>query len=125
MESLLHELDTGDVLLYRTNDIGATFNACVQRATWSHVGIVVKASPMLQQLYSHDYADEHAGTSSTREELAVFEAVPRRGVSLFPLDMRLARTVDSLQLVAVRRLSKDRNFSSAQQENLNRFIKEV
>ena len=42
MESL-DNLSTGDVLLYRTNDFGAKFNACVQNAKWSHVGVIGEA----------------------------------------------------------------------------------
>jgi len=121
--SLLDGLKTGDVLLYRTTDLGATFNACVQGDKWSHVGLVVEATPELESLYASDYAGCGASTPK-RAKLAVFEAVVRRGVSLFPLEARLARTVNSLRLVAVRKLSRG-TFSSIDHQALHSFIKEV
>ena len=123
---LLDELDTGDVLLYRTNDFGAHINACVQGDQWSHVGLIVEATPELEQLYSADYASCSA-SSPVRARLAVFEAVPKRGVSLFPLEARLARTVGSLKYVSARRLSKTVKgaFSASKLASLYAFMKEV
>ena len=51
----------------------------------------------------------------------MLEAVPRRGVSLFPLESRLARTVESLTYVAVRRLQGGK----LRESKLHAFIAEV
>ena len=40
----LRSMQTGDVLLYRTTDLGATFNAVVQGSLYSHVSLVIKGS---------------------------------------------------------------------------------
>ncbi len=104
---MLDGLGTGDVLIYRTRDLGARFNSCVLRSRWSHVGLVVK---MPREAAAPMYQKDYAASMSTggREELHVFEACPRRGVALFPLEPRLARTIGSIKWLAVRKLTYGR-----------------
>ncbi|CAB9511395.1 expressed unknown protein [Seminavis robusta] len=87
---VLQSLDTGDILLYRTKDLGATFNAVVQGSYYSHSSVVV---------------------------------VPQRGVCLFPLEARLARTIDNLEYLSVRRHSG--LITPSAYSNLLLFIREV
>ena len=121
LDETLSTLSTGDVLLYRTNDLGATFNSCMQRSFWSHVGLVVRGNPeVLRMLFPTDYMDvDHAN-----DALCVFEAVPRRGVSLFPLKDRLARTIKTTRILAVRRRT-GAPITSEQMAKLEAFMREV
>ena len=95
-----NSLETGDILLYRTKDLGATFNAVVQGSKFSHVSVVVRGKEgeesLFQELYPSDY-------KQYKTKLALFEAVPKRGVTLFPLEARLTRTVDTIKHLSVRR----------------------
>ena len=95
-------LATGDVLLYRGNGIGAACTSFLLRSKWTHAGVVVRLPrDRVLKFYSADYTSV-AASSAARESLHVLEAVPRRGVSLFPLEARLARTVAANRRVAVR-----------------------
>ena len=117
----IENLQTGDVLLYRTNDLGAYFNSIVQCSFWSHVGLVVRGDgATLQALFPPDYKDVKLEDS----ELCIFEAVPRRGVALFPLRERLTRTANSIHTLAVRQRSGP-DLSPAQCTALNAFMQEV
>lgn len=102
--SIFATLDTGDVFLYRTNDIGATFNAWVQGSRYSHVSVVIRGDDTEehQKLFTSLYPDDY---KQYRTTLALFEAVPKRGVTLFPLQARLTRTVDTIRHVSLRRHS--------------------
>ena len=112
-------LQTGDVLLYRTNDLGATFNACAQNSPWSHVALVVRGQPdVMTRMYADDYSGGYLGLEPG---LALLEAVPRRGVSLFPLLPRLARIINAIHVVAVRRRTGPA-VSSQHQAGLTSFI---
>ena len=131
----LDSLQTGDVLLYRTLDAGGTFVRCMMRSFYSHVSLVVRVPrDRVIDLYDADYvADEVSSRTSAagaRSELHVFEAVPNRGVSFFPLEPRLARTVNHSSHIAVRRLCRadagdPPSFGADQQERLEGFIREV
>lgn len=99
-DAILAGLGTGDVLLYRTRDLGAWFNSIATSSFWSHVGLVVKGDDpaMMQALFPKDYKELPLDQCG----LCVFEAVPNRGVCLFPLKERLARTANSIHTLAVR-----------------------
>ena len=47
--------------------------------------------------------------TNTNTELAIFEVVPNRGVSIFPLIPRLARTIKTIQHLSVRRHTHNNN----------------
>lgn len=98
--SSLSTLQTGDILLYRTRDLGARFNSVVGGSFYSHVSLVVRADPgVLEGMYPGDYKN----SDPERTGIAIFEAEPRRGVAVFPLVARLARTVKNVEHLAVRR----------------------
>jgi len=81
----LHSLQTGDLLLYRTRDLGATFNAVVQGSFYSHVSIIVRGDPaVLEKMYPEDYKNN----DDDKRGIAIFEAVEKRGVVLFPIEVR-------------------------------------
>ena len=104
-KGLLDRLQTGDVLLLRTRDAGATFNSIATMSTWSHAAVVIRVedpSSVLWSLVARDYATSPSSTPA-RGQLLLFEAVPRRGVSLFPLEARLARTHRHIRRLGVRR----------------------
>ena len=114
----IRSLDTGDVLLYRTRDLGATFNAVMQGSLYSHVSMVVCGDPdKLREMYPKDYKD------CGKSDLAILEVVPVRGVALFPLEARLARTIDNIQYLSVRRHSGI--ITDKSRANLDVFMKEV
>ncbi|KAL1507847.1 hypothetical protein AB1Y20_007455 [Prymnesium parvum] len=104
--ALLLSLQTGDVLLYENIDLGSAFIRFALRSRVSHVGLVLRMPrERCGGFYAHnaDYAND-APSSPECEDLHVLEAVPRRGVALFPLEARLARTVNVTQGLSVRRL---------------------
>lgn len=114
----LRSLDTGDILLYRTKDLGATFNSLMQGSLYSHVSMVVCGeSEKLREMYPDDYKD------SGKSELAILEAVPVRGVTLFPLEARLARTINNIQYLSVRRHGGI--IPEKSRANLDLFLREV
>jgi len=124
-------LQTGDVLLYATSSLGARFNQAVQLSKWNHTSLVVRAATQaqfeqLQTLVPEDYAYSPASAVS-RERLFVFEVVPRRGVTLFPLEARLARMVKRIKFLAVRPLNHEQStsFTEAQFSALFDFMKSV
>ena len=120
-DEVMDAFSTGDVLLYRTKDLGATFNSCMQRSFWSHVGVVVRGDPAtLAPLFPDDYQD----VDDANRGLCIFEAVPRRGVSIFPLKDRLARTLNVTRALAVRRRVGPA-LSTEQQASLLSFVCEV
>jgi hypothetical protein len=153
----LNSLQTGDILLYRTTDLGATFNAVVQGSYFSHVSLIVRGDrKILEELYPDDYKTSCCGendiiddqdddtttttTTTTRKKddddkkeegsskeddgIAIFEVVPKRGVTVFPLIQRLARTIKSIRHLNVRRhLGID--ISDDNQIKLYKFMKEV
>jgi len=121
LQPTLDTLQTGDVLLYRTRDWGASFNSYMQRSKWSHVAVIVRCSEELSSA-SDVFPSDYANPIGNR--LTVFEAVPIRGVSLFPMEHRLARTVKSIGNLAVRR-RKGPPLSDGQQAALEKFVREV
>jgi len=131
LQQTLDSLNTGDVLIYRTKDLGAYFNMCVQHRPASHVGLVVRGHPeVLAPLFPDDYRTEPLSEASGSKEdrstasLCVFEAVPRRGVSLFPLKDRLARTASTISGLSVRR-RRGPDIAPKQQAQLEGFMREV
>jgi len=116
----LHSLETGDVLLVWTKDIGACFNALVGWSYYSHVAVVIRGNPeILRSLYPDDYKNCYSNSC-----IAVFESVPNRGVALFPLKAWLARTVKSIQHLSVRRRVGP-TVTKEQQLNLEAFVRLV
>ena len=122
LTEMLESLKTGDVLLYRTNDLGALFNSWMQRSKWSHVGVVVRGDAGLTKaLFPQDYAQPCADEDAA---LCVFEAVPSRGVCLFPLKDRLSRTYKSIKILGVvRHIGPE--LTSEQQSSLLEFVRLV
>jgi hypothetical protein len=103
---LLDSLNTGDIILSRTPTWGATFNRVVTQSKWSHVALVIRVEDPTSELWqfvASDYADSPASTPA-RGQLLILEAASHRGVSLFPLEARLARTERHMRRMAVRRL---------------------
>jgi len=147
----LQSLQTGDLLLYRTTDLGATFNAVVQGSFYSHVSLIVRGDRgKLVEFYPDDYKncseidntdddhdnfnkkdDDHSKDvtnnntkSGNRDgEIAIFEVVPNRGVALFPMEARLARTIKFIRHLSVRR--HEGSISEESQNRLYDFIKTV
>lgn len=116
----LDSLETGDVLLYRTKDIGACFNAWAGWSYYSHVSVVIRGDPeVLRSLYPDDYKNCDRNSC-----LAIFESVPNRGVALFPLKARLARTVKSIHHLSMRRRVGP-TVTKQQQLNLEAFVRLV
>lgn len=122
LKRLLDSLQTGDVLLYSTNDIGASWNRFFQGSLWSHAGLVIRGEPKaLSPWFSKDYTQ---GVEDDAAALCIFEAVPRRGTSLFPLKDRLARTIGTIDQLAVRR-RQGPVLSVEQRAQLDSFVAEV
>jgi len=121
----LRALQTGDILLYRTRDIGAQFNSVVGGSFYSHVAMVIRANDpknksLLQELYADDYKENNRRNNSG---LALLEAEPRRGVAIFPLIPRLARTIKTIRHLAVRKHVG--NVSQDMQDSIMNFCQTV
>jgi hypothetical protein len=127
-DQAIDKLETGDVLLYQQKDFGSFVNSLALRTPWTHVGMVIRdVDGALTSLVQEDYA-RGSVSSPVRESLLVLEAVPGRGVSLFPLEARLARTVNHVRFLALRTLSHSAFSNSAwqqRQQSLNAFVKQV
>ncbi len=92
-DSIRHELDTGDIVLFRGQSL---FSRVIQRATrspWSHVAMVMR-------LPEYDFLAlwESTGLSSVPD---ILSHEPRRGVRLVPLSERVRAYQGA---IAVRRL---------------------
>jgi hypothetical protein len=148
----LNSLQTGDLLLYRTTDLGATFNAVAQGSYFSHVSLIVRGDRnKLEELYPDDYKTSCCGENDTTDDnddnnnkkkeggddddtkegnkeeedgIAIFEVVPNRGVCVFPVIARLARTIKSIRHLNVRR-RVGIDVSDENQIKLYTFMKEV
>ncbi|CAB9507359.1 expressed unknown protein [Seminavis robusta] len=121
---VLQSLDTGDILLYRTKDLGATFNAVVQGSYYSHSSVVVRGKMTdLEPFFPEDYKIDKIDKNNDNDAICIFEVVPQRGVCLFPLEARLARTIDNLEYLSVRRHSG--LITPSAYSNLLLFIREV
>lgn len=166
----LRSMQTGDVLLYRTTDLGATFNAVVQGSLYSHVSLVIKGSKKtLKAFYPNDYKsscpeiddssmtgdgnvnnndncdngngddndndngngngndididNDNDNDNNHNEEIAILEVVPKRGVVLFPMEQRLARTIKCIRHLSVRR--HEGSISEEHRTKLMAFINQV
>ena len=96
LQIVLGGLKTGDILLYNT---ASRASYCSGEHDWTRAGLVIRVSEKLVERYAIDTPPTH---SSTR--LAVLEADPKTGkVELFPLELRLAKTIDTIQYLALRR----------------------
>ena len=116
----MDSLQTGDIVLLQPNDIGSTATRCALRCFYSHVGLIVRAPRQrVASLYRSDYAN-HAVSTDALADLHILEAVPRRGLAIFPLEPRLARTVNIHSHVATRRLVG--TLSDVQQSQLEAFL---
>lgn len=116
----LEALQTGDVLLYSMSGVGSCFNKLGSCSRWSHVSVVVRGdAERLEAQYPPDYR------GACGAGLAVLEAVPRRGVSLFPLEPRLARTKRSINVLCVRRVRLASPRPAGADAKLEKFVAEV
>mmetsp|Transcript_4937 Transcript_4937/g.15002 ORF Transcript_4937/g.15002 Transcript_4937/m.15002 type:complete len:293 (+) Transcript_4937:151-1029(+) len=99
---LLDSLQTGDILLTRSAEIGEMLS----KNEWSHSAMVIRVEDPNSPLWDLVDKKYKNATSSTprRGQLLLFQAVSYLGVLLFPLEARLARTERSLKRVGVRRL---------------------
>jgi hypothetical protein len=88
---------------------------------WSHVGLVVRGEA---EAHSPRFAKDYVEVENSSAALCVFEAVPRRGVSLFPLKDRLARTIGTIKKLAVRR-RQGPELSASAEAQLMAFVTEV
>lgn len=91
--SIRHELDTGDIVLFRGESFASRLIQRVTRSAWSHVAMVIRVP---------EYDFLALWESTTLSDIADLRSgEPRRGVQLVPLSERVRRYAGA---IAVRRL---------------------
>jgi hypothetical protein len=111
LQVILESLRIGDIFLFSTA-------SHVDR--WTGVGVVVRISEELREHYPSEYWGANGELPDTT--LALLEADPKAGkVKLYPLEQRLAKGIDSIHDMALRRSLGD-ELDREKREALEKFI---
>lgn len=122
----LASLRTGDILLYQNGDLGSLVNMVAMQSSFAHAGVVVELPHSeARALYPEDYAAHPPPADKRLARLHVFEAVEERGVCLFPLEARLARSIKYNRYIAVRALRADSPSGRLPAEAYSRALEHV
>jgi hypothetical protein len=101
LQVILDSLRTGDIVLLATSLNSGVFGSN-EAHLWTGVGLVVRIQEAQREHYPSDYWGPNGELPDTT--LALLEADPKAGkVQLFPLEQRLAKIVNSIHDLALRR----------------------